>query len=494
MLCFVGMMIAVGVGVKNKPTSQIICGSDIRTAGNTAKQLDASLRDSLACLEELRRPLAGHPSPLLGELWGQLEAPVEAIELLLRAIAQEPAAMVRDGGVMATGFDAELDELRAIQSNCDGFLLELEAREKARSQIPNLRVQYNKVHGFYIEVTSSHLDKIPPDYRRRQTLKNAERFITPELKAFEDKALSAQERALQREKWLYEQVLEQLQPHVPALTRLAQALAQLDVLCCFAERSLTLQWCAPQFVEQPCIDIEAGRHPVVEARLAQTSAGSFIANHTRLHPGQRLHIITGPNMGGKSTYMRQVALIALLASIGSHVPASSCRLGPLDAIHTRIGAADDLANGVEIIVLLPVGIGQVPAAKGPPPRLAAVDAGADAGGLVLIDDQAVAPVEVAEHEVRVVVDVVIRREQRRIDAVIRHVLADGLQAPHHLLCREGRLDLLAVAREVHQSFAFQNLVQSRSPFSRASRRGDSRLRSPPVGSCCQMTASHVRMR
>ena len=304
--------------------------------------------------------LAGQaPEPYLAHIFEQLQPPENALALLHAAIAPEPAALVRDGGVIAPGFDAELDELRAIQSNCDGFLLELEAREKARSQIPNLRVQYNKVHGFYIEVTSSHLDKIPPDYRRRQTLKNAERFITPELKAFEDKALSAQERALQREKWLYEQVLEQLQPHVPALTRLAQALAQLDVLCCFAERSLTLQWCAPQFVEQPCIDIEAGRHPVVEARLAQTSAGSFIANHTRLHPGQRLHIITGPNMGGKSTYMRQVALIALLASIGSHVPASSCRLGPLDAIHTRIGAADDLANAQSTFMLEMVEAAQI---------------------------------------------------------------------------------------------------------------------------------------
>jgi DNA mismatch repair protein MutS len=299
------------------------------------------------------------PEPYLAQIFGQLQPPPECAALLQHAICEEPAALVRDGGVIASCFDAELDELRAIQGNCDAFLLDLETREKARSGIPNLRVQFNKVHGFYIEVTVSHLDKVPHDYRRRQTLKNAERFITPELKAFEDKALSAQERALAREKWLYEQILDQLQPHVPALTRLAHALAALDVLCTFAERSLTLGWCAPQFVPEPCIEIEAGRHPVVEARLAETSSGAFIANHTRLHAHQRMQIITGPNMGGKSTYMRQVALIVLLASIGSHVPAASCRLGPIDAIHTRIGAADDLANAQSTFMLEMVEAAQI---------------------------------------------------------------------------------------------------------------------------------------
>ena len=299
------------------------------------------------------------PEPYLAQIFNQLQPPPECAMLLQRAIAEEPAALVRDGGVIAAGFDAELDELRAIQSNCDTFLLDLETREKARTGIPNLRVQFNKVHGFYIEVTSSHADKVPDDYRRRQTLKNAERFITPELKAFEDKALSAQERALAREKWLYEQILDQLQPHVPALTRLAHALAALDVLSTFAERSLTLGWCAPQFAPEPCIEIEAGRHPVVEARLAETSSGAFIANHTRLHANQRMQIITGPNMGGKSTYMRQVALIVLLASIGSHVPAARCRLGPIDAIHTRIGAADDLANAQSTFMLEMVEAAQI---------------------------------------------------------------------------------------------------------------------------------------
>ena len=296
-------------------------------------------------------PDADGLDPWLTQLASELQAPPSCAGLLTRAIAPEPAALVRDGGVIASGFDAELDELRAIQDNCDGFLLDLEQRERARTGIANLRVQFNKVHGFYIEVTQGQVDKVPPDYRRRQTLKNAERFITPELKAFEDKALSAQERALARERWLYESLLEQLQPHVAALTRVARALAALDALCALAERSLTLAWCAPQFVNEPCIDIRAGRHPVVQARLAETSAGAFIANHTSLDARQRMQVITGPNMGGKSTYMRQVAIIVLLAAVGSYVPADACRLGPVDAIHTRIGAADDLANAQSTFML-----------------------------------------------------------------------------------------------------------------------------------------------
>jgi DNA mismatch repair protein MutS len=287
----------------------------------------------------------------LTHISNNLLPPPGCAALLKSAMAAEPAALVRDGGVIADGFDGELDELRAIQTNCDGFLLDLETREKARTGITNLRVQYNKVHGFFIEVTQGQIDKVPGNYRRRQTLKNAERFITPELKAFEDKALSAQERALAREKWLYEQLLDQLQAHVPALTRLAHALATLDALCALTERSLTLDWCAPQFVKEPCIAIEGGRHPVVQARLNETSAGAFIANDTRLGPKARMQIITGPNMGGKSTYMRQIAVIVLLASIGSYVPAASCRLGPIDAIHTRIGAADDLANAQSTFML-----------------------------------------------------------------------------------------------------------------------------------------------
>jgi len=300
---------------------------------------------------ELLAPALSGQTALLAQISEQLQPPAGCAELLARAILPEPAALIRDGGVINTGFDAELDELRTIQTNCDGFLLDLETRERERTGITNLRVQFNKVHGFYIEVTSSNLDRVPEDYRRRQTLKNAERFITPELKAFEDKALSAQERALAREKWLYEQLLDALQPFVPALTRTAKALAALDVLCTLTERSLTLDWNAPQFALEPCIEIEAGRHPVVQARLAETSSGAFIANDTRLGVKQRMQIITGPNMGGKSTYMRQVALIVLLASIGSYVPAGSCRLGPIDAIYTRIGAADDLANAQSTFML-----------------------------------------------------------------------------------------------------------------------------------------------
>jgi DNA mismatch repair protein MutS len=301
------------------------------------------LAQSLEKSAQLARQLAGQDA-LLAELAADMNPPEGCGELLTRTLLPEPAALVRDGGVIAPGLDAELDELRAIQDNCDSFLLGLETRER-------LRVQFNKVHGFYIEVSQGQLEKVPGDYRRRQTLKNAERFITPELKSFEDKALSAQDRALAREKWLYEQLLDRLQGFVPALTRLARALASLDALCALAERSLTLGWCRPQFMREPGIQIVKGRHPVVQARLAETSGGAFIANDTRLGPKQRMQVITGPNMGGKSTYMRQVALICLLASMGSYVPATECRLGPVDAIHTRIGAADDLANAQSTFML-----------------------------------------------------------------------------------------------------------------------------------------------
>ncbi len=271
-------------------------------------------------------------------------APDPSIAARLAAtLAEEPGVLLRDGGVIATGFDVDLDELRGIAEHSDRFLLELEARERQRTGITNLRVQYNKVHGFFIEVTQSGLDRVPADYQRRQTMKNAERYITPELKAFEDKALSAQERSLAREKLLYEQLLDALQPHLPALMAAASALATLDALAALAERALALGWTRPSFVAMPCIDIEGGRHPVVESRLAE-SGTPFIANDCRLDAKTRMLVITGPNMGGKSTFMRQVALIVLLASIGSYVPARTCRLGPIDAIHTRIGAADDLAN------------------------------------------------------------------------------------------------------------------------------------------------------
>ena len=310
----------------------------------------AALRQALQ-KSELPALAAQAQAALLAQLAQDLAPPAECLQALQSAIAQEPAALVRDGGVIAPGHDAMLDELRAIASNCDAFLLEMETRERQRTGIANLRVQFNKVHGFYIEVTQGQAAKVPADYRRRQTLKNAERFITPELKAFEDRALSAQERALAREKWLFDELLRRLQPHIPALTRFARALAALDALAALAERAHTLEWRKPEFTREPGIDITAGRHPVVQARLQESGQGAFIANSTHLGPRQRLQIITGPNMGGKSTYMRQVALITLLASMGSYVPAESCRLGPVDAIHTRIGAADDLANAQSTFML-----------------------------------------------------------------------------------------------------------------------------------------------
>ena len=309
-----------------------------------------ALQQTLLKTELLALVSIGLPALLAG-IFSDLQPPEGCAELLKRFLLDEPAALVRDGGVINHGCDADLDELRAIQTNCDAFLLDLEGREKARTGISNLRVQFNKVHGFYIEVTQGQASKVPDDYRRRQTLKNAERFITPELKAFEDKALSAQERALAREKFLYEQLLDELQTFIPVLAKLARALASLDALCALADRSLTLNWAAPVFVNQPCIDITQGRHPVVEARLAETTGGSFIANDCSLNIKQRMQVITGPNMGGKSTYMRQVALIVLLASVGSYVPATACRLGPIDAIHTRIGAADDVANAQSTFML-----------------------------------------------------------------------------------------------------------------------------------------------
>jgi len=312
-----------------------------RIALKSARPRDLSgLRDSLAALPALAALLEGASAPRLAELRESLAAPPACASLLMRAILFEPAALLREGGVIANGYDAGLDELRGLQTNSSEFLVALEARERERSGIPNLKVEYNRVHGFYIEVTHAHVEKIPADYRRRQTLKNAERYITPELKTFEDKALSAQERALALEKALYEQLLEALQPHIPALQRIARSLAELDLLVSFAADSLRLNWCRPQFVAEPLLEIEAGRHPVVEAQVDQ-----FIANDCRLNATRQLLLITGPNMGGKSTYMRQVALIVLLAHIGAFVPARAARLGPIDQIFTRIGAADDLAGG-----------------------------------------------------------------------------------------------------------------------------------------------------
>ncbi|WP_369792180.1 DNA mismatch repair protein MutS [Herminiimonas sp. CN] len=304
----------------------------------------AGLRDGLQQLPALRDQLARcnatTDSDLLAGLHDALATPADCLDLLTRSVMAEPAAMVRDGGVIAPGCDAELDELRALSENAGQFLLDLESRERQRTGIANLRVEYNKVHGFYIEVTHGQTDKVPDDYRRRQTLKNAERYITPELKAFEDKALSAQERALAREKYLYEQLLNELLPFIATLQNIAHAVAQLDVLVALASHAARHNWCAPVLVAEPCIDIVQGRHPVVENQIER-----FIANDCLFNPERRLQLITGPNMGGKSTFMRQVALITLLAYVGSYVPAASATIGPIDRIFTRIGAADDLAGG-----------------------------------------------------------------------------------------------------------------------------------------------------
>jgi DNA mismatch repair protein MutS len=265
---------------------------------------------------------------------------IELVELLQNTIKPEPSSVLREGSVIADSFDPELDELRGIQTNCGDFLLELELRERARTGITTLKVEYNRVHGFYIEVSAAQSVNVPDDYRRRQTLKNAERYITPELKAFEDKALSANDRALAREKFLYEQLLDQLAPFIPQLQRIAAAIAELDVLATFAERAATLNFSAPQFADDAQISIKQGRHPVVEAQV-----DTFTPNDATLNDARRTLLITGPNMGGKSTYMRQVAIIALLAHVGCFVPAQAAVLGEIDQIFTRIGASDDLASG-----------------------------------------------------------------------------------------------------------------------------------------------------
>ncbi|MBI3731793.1 MAG: DNA mismatch repair protein MutS [Burkholderiales bacterium] len=316
-----------------------------RIALQSARPRDLSaLRDGLQNLPGLRNYvslcIADNQTSLLTKVLSDLDTPTECLDLLERGLMLQPATMVRDGGVIATGFDAELDELRALSENAGQFLIELEASERERTGIANLRVEYNRVHGFYIEVTNGQSDKVPDNYRRRQTLKNAERYITPELKAFEDKALSAQERALVREKMLYERLLQELLPQVPQLQRVANAIAQLDTLVSLAEHATKNSWCAPQLVDEPTLHIVQGRHPVVENQIER-----FIANDCDFSSERKLLLITGPNMGGKSTFMRQVALITLLAYVGSYVPATEVTIGPIDRIFTRIGAADDLAGG-----------------------------------------------------------------------------------------------------------------------------------------------------
>jgi len=306
----------------------------------------AALRDALPRLDALHRVVAALDCPLARDLEQPLSLPPEIAELLARALLPEPASSPRDGDVIAPGYDTELDELRALRDNAGSFLVELEARERARTGIANLRVEYNRVHGFYIEVTHGQTDKVPDDYRRRQTMKNAERYITPELKTFEDKALSAQERARAREKELFDTLLTLLAPHVAALLRGADAVASTDALAALAAHAEQARWVRPVLTSDSGVEIIGARHPVVERELE-----AFVPNDVRLTPTRRLLIVTGPNMGGKSTYMRSIALAVLLAWCGSFVPASSARIGPIDRILTRIGAADDLARGASTFMV-----------------------------------------------------------------------------------------------------------------------------------------------
>ena len=319
-----------------------------RIALRSARPRDlVQLRAALAVLPSVRRIVAGAQSPLLQQLNAGISDHQSEHGLLQRAIDEAPPHYLREGGVIAEGYDAELDELRALGSNTEQFLIDLERRERDRSGLSSLKLGFNRVQGFFIEVNRSQADKVPAEYLRRQTVKSAERFITPELKSFEDKVLGARERAQARERFLYETVLEQLSAALAALQASAAAIAEIDVLSCFAERATTLQCAQPELVEEPMLRIDGGRHPVVE----RAGREPFIPNDVRCDDSRRMLIITGPNMGGKSTYMRQTALIVILAHIGCFVPARRAILGPLDRIFTRIGASDDLAGGRSTFML-----------------------------------------------------------------------------------------------------------------------------------------------
>jgi DNA mismatch repair protein MutS len=313
-----------------------------RVALRSARPRD--LRQLAAALERipsLRKTTEASDSPLLQSLRKQIGKHPRERELLQKALVDNPPMLIRDGGVIAAGYDEELDDLRAIAENADQYLLDLESREKSRTGISTLKLGYNRVHGYYIEISKGQADRAPADYVRRQTLKGAERYITPELKEFEDKVLSARERALNREKHLYEGVLDRLVGVLAELQSTASGLAELDVIVCFAGRAETLDLCRPEIADEPCIEIQGGRHLVVE----QVIDTPFVSNDVSLNEHRKLLVITGPNMGGKSTYMRQAALIAILAHIGSFVPADSLKIGPVDRIFTRIGASDDIAGG-----------------------------------------------------------------------------------------------------------------------------------------------------
>jgi DNA mismatch repair protein MutS len=319
-----------------------------RVALKSARPRDlAQLRDALGRLPDVQRILARVDSPLVQQLAAQAGVHPEIHALLARAIIESPPPILRDGGVMAAGYDAELDTLKRISEHSDQYLIDLEMRERERSGIANLRLGYNRVQGYYIEINRSLADKVPTDYHRRQTVKNAERYITPELKEFEDKVLSARERALAREKQLYDELLDRLIAQLTTLQATAAALATLDVLANLAERAVTLRYVAPQLTDEPVIEIIEGRHPVVERFIDQP----FVPNDLALNDRRRMLIVTGPNMGGKSTFMRQTALIVILARIGSYVPARQARIGPVDRVFTRIGASDDLAGGRSTFML-----------------------------------------------------------------------------------------------------------------------------------------------
>lgn len=313
-----------------------------RVALGSARPRDlALLRDALSRLPELADSAKTADSPLLNLVRADLGPHPDLALRLGAAIIEAPPLLIRDGGVIAEGYDEELDELRTLTTDADSFLVALEERERERTAVGTLKVGYNRVHGYYIELGRAHADRVPPDYSRRQTLKSTERYITQELKTFEDRILGARERALNREKHLYEMLLQDLRDELARLQSCARALATLDVLSTFAERAESLGYCRPELCDEPGIWIKAGRHPVVEHHQET----QFIPNDLQFHDSRRLLLITGPNMGGKSTYMRQVALIALLAHAGSFVPADTVRIGPIDRIFTRIGAADDLAGG-----------------------------------------------------------------------------------------------------------------------------------------------------
>ncbi|TFH67615.1 DNA mismatch repair protein MutS [Gammaproteobacteria bacterium LSUCC0057] len=313
-----------------------------RLALRSARPRDLTrLGQSLAVLPELTPHWCELSSARLLELAADLVEQPQLVALLQSAITENPPVTTREGGVIADGYDSQLDELRQLNSNAGDYLLAMEQRERERTGISTLKVGYNRVHGYFIELSKGSADKAPADYIRRQTLKNGERYITPELKEFEDKALSAKSRALSREKQLYEELLEQLNEHLQPLQRCAAALAELDLLAALAERAATLSLCRPQLSNDSGLNIVGGRHLVVES----VSDQPFVANDTLLNEQQRMLIITGPNMGGKSTYMRQTALIVLMAQIGAYVPASSATIGVVDRIFTRIGSSDDLAGG-----------------------------------------------------------------------------------------------------------------------------------------------------